>query len=126
MPVPHNDKLGLEWLAHYSAGWSWNERDVNCKVLSAGWQNQEDLQGFGTLKDIMAIRPALLADEKCVADAIGSGEEKHPYRVSGEGLGGWTVSRQDVAYFINVDSVMNRWEEYGHRCITIAYSFPMF
>ncbi|KAL0573816.1 hypothetical protein V5O48_008124 [Marasmius crinis-equi] len=118
MPIPHNDKRGLERLAYYLAGWSWNERDVNREVLPADWQKQEDLPGSGTLKNVMVVRPALLTDGKCVAD--GGGKEKRPYRVGGDDFGGWTVSRQDVAHFI-VDAVTSRWEEYGNKRVTIAY-----
>ncbi|KAL0569517.1 hypothetical protein V5O48_012447 [Marasmius crinis-equi] len=57
IPVPRNDELGLEHLAHYSAGWSWNERDASREVLPADWHKQENFAspGFGTLKDIMVV-----------------------------------------------------------------------
>ncbi|KAL0571803.1 hypothetical protein V5O48_010158 [Marasmius crinis-equi] len=103
LPTPHNDKLGLERLAHYSAGWSCNERDVDFEALSPDWGKNLPMPGFGALKDVMLARPALLADGGCVADSGGK-----PYRVGGDDPGGWTVLRRGVAHLI-VDAVMNRW-----------------
>ncbi|KAJ8075205.1 hypothetical protein PM082_019533 [Marasmius tenuissimus] len=115
----HYDKQGVERVAHHCAGWNWNDAEVGSPVLSANWRTQEGLPEAGTLRDVLLVRPGILTDGKCMADEEGI-EGKPPYRASEEDIRGWTVSRQDVAHFI-ADAVLNRWEEYRNKSVTIVY-----
>jgi len=116
---PLQDKLGMERVIYHCAGWDWNARDgePSEEILGKEWKEREGLPASGTLKNAMVLRPAMLNDGECVAD---SGKNLPPYR-SGEGeVGGWSVSRKDVAHFI-FDTVTNHWDEYGNKQVSIAY-----
>lgn len=61
------------------------------------WTHREGLPEFGTLKKILVVRPALLMDGERKAGKKG---KDIGYKVSEQELGGWTVSRKDVAHFV--------------------------
>ncbi|KAF8066492.1 hypothetical protein FPV67DRAFT_1190201 [Lyophyllum atratum] len=123
---PHRDKVGAERVISHVAGWRWNTLEdgepVDEVLDSQGlWRDTEGMPEEGSLKDdVLVIRPALLTDGECVAEKVKSGEGKEAYRVSEEELGGWTVSRKDVAYFV-VDAALNRWDEFKGKRVSIAY-----
>lgn len=111
---PLQDKLASERVIFHCAGWEWNtavDGEPAEDITGKGWVNKEGLPTPGSLKDsAMIVRAALLTD----------GEEKGVYKAGAGEVGGWKVSRRDVAHFI-VDAVTNRWEEYGGRQVNIAY-----
>lgn len=126
--VPHKDKIGAERVVSHCAGWEWNvseQGDPGLDIMGAGdWTTREGLPPTGTLKHVLVIRPALLMGEECVAETATpggkEGQRKEPYRVSEGEIGGWTISRKDVAHFV-VDAVVNRWDEFEGRRVNICY-----
>lgn len=84
-----------------------------------GSEWQEGLPSPGTLKQVLIVKPALFTDGECVAEK-GRKEGKEPYRLSEGEIGGWTISRKDVAHFI-VDVVLNKWDEFSGKRVSIAY-----
>jgi hypothetical protein len=116
---PLQDKLGMERVIYHCAGWDWDATDgePSEEIMGSAWREREGLPAPGTLTNAIVLRPALLNDGECLADAGKSGA---PYR-AGEGqVVGWSVSRKDVAHFI-FDVVTNHWEKYGNKQISIAY-----
>ena len=89
-------------------------------ILGSGWQDA--LPDPGSVKDIVVIRPALLVDGECKADKAqgGKGKGKEPYRVREGDIGGWTVSRKDVAHFV-VEGALGDWQKWAGKCVSIAY-----
>ena len=91
-------------------------------ILGSGWK--DSLPEPGSMKDVVVIRPALLVDGECKADKVkaGKGKEagKEPYRVKEGDIGGWTVSRKDVAHFV-VEGALGDWQKWGGKCVSIAY-----
>ncbi|KAG6844434.1 hypothetical protein H0H87_006975 [Tephrocybe sp. NHM501043] len=120
---PHRDKVGAERLVSHLAGWKWNSNEDGEpaeEVLdTAGrWKSTEGLPPANSLGDnVLIIRPALLTDGECLAEKK---DGKRTYRVSEDELGGWTVSRQDVAHFV-ADTALNRWGEFKGKRVSIAY-----
>lgn len=107
--APHADKLGMERITHYSAGWTpeWKDRGPSEDVLAPGWEAK--LPGKGWLKHAVIIRPAILTD--------GPAGEK--YRVGEHVKGLYTISRKDVAHFI-VSDLLENWEKYDGKAISIG------
>jgi hypothetical protein len=122
--APHRDKLGSERLIHHVAGWTWKEHEPIEEILAPGWEKTEGLPAPGTLKRMLILRPALLTDGECQADSgklkVRKGKLVPPYRVSERELGGYTISRKDVAHFIS-DAVLNRWNEYEGKVVNVGY-----
>ncbi|KAG8943584.1 hypothetical protein FRC04_002813 [Tulasnella sp. 424] len=109
--VPHADKLGMEKVIHWSAGWpkeSWKDGDPEAHILPQGWQEQ--LGGkAGWLKSIVVVRPAILTD----------GEENAKYKAGEDIPGLWTVSRKTVAHFISND-VLNNWSKWEGKAVSVG------
>jgi len=122
--APHVDKMGMERLAAYCTGreWSADDPEPTEEIMGPGeWTGRDGLPGKGALKDIVVVRPSLLTDGACYAETAPSSKKKKPYRVSdGEISGAYTISRKDVAHFI-VEDVIQRWEEYRGKCISVTY-----
>jgi len=122
LAAPHKDKVGAERIVSHCAGWPWDAEDapVGEDILGSGWQDA--LPDPGSVKDIVVIRPALLVDGECKADKAqgGKGKEKEPYRVREGDIGGWTVSRKDVAHFV-VEGALGDWQKWAGKCVSIAY-----
>lgn len=129
--VPHEDKVGAERVVAHCAGWKWDAKEdgePGADIMGTEeWRGREGLPKEGELKRVLVIRPALLTDGDCLADKLeakpgkcGKKELKKAYRVSEEELGGWTVSRKDVAHFV-VDAIVHRWDEFENKCVSIAY-----
>ncbi|KAG8963919.1 hypothetical protein FRC05_004370 [Tulasnella sp. 425] len=110
--VPHADKLGMEKVIHWSAGWSedsWKDGAPEPHILPQGWE--ERLGGkAGWLKSIVVVRPAILTD----------GEEAAKYKAGEDIPGLWTVSRKDVAHFISND-VLNNWSKWEGKAVSVGY-----
>ena len=127
LAVPHKDKLGAERAIAYSAGWEWIAKDageLGEDIMGPGdWMKREGLPAPGMLKRVLVVRPALLTDGECIAEKPkGKGKNKCGvgYRVSERELGGWTISRKDVAHFI-VDAALNRWDEFEQKLVNVGY-----
>ena len=118
LAFPHKDKVGMERVVAHCAGWPWDAEDaeVDEGILGSGWQ--DGLPEAGSVKSIVVIRPALLVDGDCKCDNPKSGKE--PYRVKEGDIGGWTVSRKDVAHFI-VEGALGDWGKWEGKGISIAY-----
>jgi len=126
---PHADKRGMEEVLAYCTGWDWGVQDCpGLEVLGRDWKANVNLPIPGSLKDeVVVVRPALLTDGACHADAIGTGSaeasshRREPYAVSEGNLKGpWTVSRKDVAHFV-VEKVIRNWDEWKGKRVSIAY-----
>ncbi|KAG8870802.1 hypothetical protein FRB98_001341 [Tulasnella sp. 332] len=106
---PHADKLGMERVVHYSAGWTpeWKENEPIKEVLAPGWETK--LPEKGWLKHAVIVRPAILTD----------GEALAKYRVGDHLKASYTISRKDVAHFITNDLLEN-WEKYDGKAITVG------
>ena len=117
----------------HCAGWKWDaeeDGEPGADIMGTKeWRGREGLPKEGELKRVLVVRPALLTDGECLADKLeleakqgkgGKKESKKAYRVSEEELGGWTVSRKDVAHFV-VDAIIHRWDEFENKCVSIAY-----
>ncbi|KAJ7581141.1 hypothetical protein C8J56DRAFT_1168687 [Mycena floridula] len=119
LPGAHADKVCAERVAAHCAGWTWNDKEdgkVSESILEAGWKRREGLPAAGSLADqILIVRPMFLGDGECRSDAAG----KPAYRIGEDILKGYSISRKDVAYFIQDAS--NRWDEFKGKRITIAY-----
>ncbi|KAJ7746846.1 hypothetical protein DFH07DRAFT_904775 [Mycena maculata] len=113
LSVPHKDKIGMERVLAHCAGWAWNseaDSEPAADIVGEGWRERQGPPGPGTLKRVLVIRPALLADGQC-----------HPagdYRVSEKELGGYTISRKDTAHLV-VDALA-RWDEFENKRISVA------
>ncbi|KAG5727330.1 hypothetical protein E4T56_gene12124 [Termitomyces sp. T112] len=115
----HRDKIGVERLIAHCAGWEWNDNEdgkIHPGILADDWKDTPGLPSPGSVQEVMVIRPGLLTDGDCLADTPGGKK----YRVSEDELGGWTVSRRDVAHFV-VDVAMGRWSEFYKRRVNIMY-----
>ncbi|KAJ7130180.1 hypothetical protein C8R44DRAFT_829667 [Mycena epipterygia] len=123
LDVPHTDKIGMERAIAYCSGWKWNSEadgEPTSDIMGEGWMQRKGLPAPGTLKDVLVIRPALLTDGQCVADRVEAKGKGKSYRVSQEELGGYTISRKDVAH-LAVDALA-RWEEFANkRIVNVAY-----
>ncbi|KAG5636651.1 hypothetical protein DXG03_004696 [Asterophora parasitica] len=116
--VPHRDKVGVERVMAHVAGWKWNDKEdgeLVENVLDAQGRWRNGLPTEGTLKEVLVIRPAIFTDGDCLAES-----GKKMCRVSEKELGGWTVSRKDVAHFV-ADAALNRWGEFKGKRVNIAY-----
>jgi len=120
LTAPHKDKVGAERVVSHCAGWPWDAEDAHVgeDILGSGWQ--DGLPEPGSVKDVVVIRPALLVDGDCKADKMKDGKRKEPYRVKEGDIGGWTVSRKDVAHFV-VEGVLGDWQKWAGKCVSIAY-----
>ncbi|KAF9500170.1 hypothetical protein BDN71DRAFT_1502269 [Pleurotus eryngii] len=126
LAAPHKDKLGMEVLAAHAAGWSWDSKSdgepgddvMRGEPWGTAWKTRKGLPAEGTIKRILVIRPALLTDGDCKADK--AGRKGEPYRVSEKELGGYTVSRKDVAHFIT-QAVTEKWDQYEGKQVNIGY-----
>ncbi|KIO24806.1 hypothetical protein M407DRAFT_76466 [Tulasnella calospora MUT 4182] len=111
--VPHADKLGMERVFHWSAGWpeeEWKEGDPEAHILPQGWE--ETLGGKpGWLKSFVVVRPAILTD----------GEQTDKYKVGEDIPGLWTVSRKDVGHFIASD-VLKDWSKWEGKAVSVGYT----
>jgi hypothetical protein len=117
LPQPHKDKLGVERVISYSAGWPWDEkRDVlGEEILSQDWEG--DLPSPGWLRDVVIVQPAILTDGGCRAEERG---EPHGTRAGEVLKGAYTVSRKDVAWWI-VEKCLKDWEAWKNKRVVLAY-----
>lgn len=123
LALAHKDKLGSERVIAYCAGLPWDPKDdgePGDDIMGPGvWTERKGLPKAGSLRDVVVVRPALFTDGECRADSLKKGK-KPAYRASDKDLGGYLISRKDVAHFI-VDAVLNRWSEYSGKYIHIGY-----
>lgn len=124
---PHADKLGAERLLHHvTNGWEWNsiaDGEPSSEILPSNWKTTDGLPAEGSLRSVVVIRPSMFTDGESVGDKYDADgqKKKAPYRVSTEKeLGGYTISRKDVAHFV-VELVLNRWNEFENKIVNISY-----
>ncbi|KAJ3777489.1 hypothetical protein FB446DRAFT_699900 [Lentinula raphanica] len=122
--VPRIDKKGAERAISHIAGWKWDadkDGEPGVDIMgSSQWMEREGFPAEGTFKNVLVIRPALLTDGECKADKA-QAKGKTGYKVQeGDPSGVYTISRKDVAHFV-ADAVLNRWNEYQNKCVTIGY-----
>lgn len=117
---PHRDKLGVERLIYYAAGWTWSGDEPDSTILEGDWKAKIAGPGTGWLQNAIIVRPALLTDGKCVADSTGPNSSKPPYRVEELLKGAYGVSRKDVAHFM-VEGCLGHWERWNGKCASVAY-----
>lgn len=121
---PHKDKIGVERLVSHCAGWPWTadpDEEPDASIMgSTDWMNTPGLPPPGSLHRVLVLRPAFLTDGESIADKNSNADGVPAYRVSEEELGGYTISRRDVAHFVT-DAVLNRWDEFENKCVSIAY-----
>lgn len=111
--MPHSDKLGMETVAAHAAGWTWSDVPP-AGVLPENWKDRIPDSGFE--KHTLLVRAALLTDGKCKGDKEGN----KAYRVSEEELGGYTISRKDIAHFV-VEQALQDWEKYEGKVVNVGY-----
>ncbi|KAF5353471.1 hypothetical protein D9756_008015 [Leucocoprinus leucothites] len=120
---PLQDKLGAERIVHVLGGWKWEDgapEPEGSRTLDEKWLEMEGMPRAGSVKGMVIVRPAMLNDGECLADK-GQGEGA-PYRVGEGEVGGWSVSRRDVAHFVfELVSDGEKWERYKDRQVSIAY-----
>jgi hypothetical protein len=123
---PHADKLAMERILHYvTEGWTWDSAkngDPSTDILPSNWQSAEGLPAEGSLKSIVVVRPSLLVDGKSQAEKFEAKgrKDKEPYKVFLKEIGGYMVSRKDVAHFV-VGVVTKRWTEFENIIVNISY-----
>jgi hypothetical protein len=119
LSAPQADKVGVERILAHCAGNEWTDDEPSVEITSTEqkrWTEREGLPQFGTIKDIVIIRPAILTHGRCTGD-----KSEHAYRVSDGPLGGaFAISRKDVSHFM-VEKVIKKWSEFEGRTVAIAY-----
>lgn len=115
LDIPHKDKLGAERAIAHCTGRTWEEDEPRNDIMGEQWTKRRGLPAPGTLKGVLVIRPAWLTDGRCRAD-----QNKDAYRVKEAELGGYTISRKDVAHFI-AEAVLHRWDEFSDKIVNIGY-----
>jgi hypothetical protein len=124
LPYPVKDKLGTERIIAHCAGWTWDPKAdgvVAKEVLDEGWTQRKGLPAPGSLKRVLVIRSAMMTDGKSVGDELDAAKAKgQPYRAGEQDLGGYTISRKDIAHFL-VDALTTRWNEFENKRVNIAY-----
>jgi len=108
-------------LAHCK-GRTWKGEEPDPEIMNGSgddatvWSDRGRLPAYGSLKEVVIIRPPLLMDGACLAD-----KEEDAYRVSENGLdSGYRISRKDASHFI-VEGALKRWSEYQGKILNIAY-----
>ncbi|KAH8827466.1 hypothetical protein DL96DRAFT_1499088 [Flagelloscypha sp. PMI_526] len=121
LAAPHRDKVGMERaIAHFTAR-PWNaEKDgePGDDIMGAGWKERQGMPVPGSLQDIVVVRPAFLTDGDCKAD--NPKKSKAPYRASTDELGGYVVSRQDVAHFI-ATVILQDYPKWRGKIVNVGY-----
>ncbi|KAF8625575.1 hypothetical protein AX15_005297 [Amanita polypyramis BW_CC] len=125
LPQPHKDKIGTECLLFHCMGRKWPAEEVpepGEDIMGPTWANRKGIPEFGSYTNVLIVRPVLSTDGKCVADEINASGNagKKPYKVGGDEVSGYTVSRRDVAHFI-ADDVLKNWDQYRSTIVTVAY-----
>ncbi|KAJ7851239.1 hypothetical protein B0H14DRAFT_3662119 [Mycena olivaceomarginata] len=118
LPAPRKDRIGMERVIAHCAGWRWDSKadgEVAEGILDQGWMQRKGLPAAGSLRHALVVRPAMLTDGRCVTDELeAKGKGKLPYHVSEQELGGYTISRKDIAHFV-VNALTRRWDEVGKQ-----------
>ncbi|KAJ6499025.1 hypothetical protein C8R45DRAFT_101341 [Mycena sanguinolenta] len=123
LALPHEDKKGMEHAIFHCAGWNWDtkiEGKVVPEIMGDRWTERRGLPARGTLRHALIIRAGLLTDGECVADKFKEGKTKKNYRVNEKELGGYTISRKDVAHLV-VDALTRRWDELDNKRVNATY-----
>ncbi|KAL1685885.1 hypothetical protein GGG16DRAFT_65340 [Schizophyllum commune] len=118
LAVPHRDKLGVERVLAYRAGFPCDEEEPEPAedIVGANWRERKGLPAAGELQKVLVVWPALFTDGEWEADK----GVAQPYRASEEELGGYTVSRKDVGHFI-AKAILDDWEKYEGKIMNVGY-----
>lgn len=111
----------MERIASHLADWTWNTEEAaepSVDILGKGWEVRASLPARGTYKNLIVVRPALLADGECLADKSVDG--KPAYRVSTEELGGYTISRKDTGHFV-AGLCSDEWSKWEGKVVNVGY-----
>lgn len=117
---PHADKIGLERVTEHASGRVWlvDAEQVGEQILPVGWAAGAGERG--RFQDVLVVRPALLTDGPCRADAAKE-VGKQAYRAEELVLKkAYNVSRRDVAHFI-AEQALKDWDRWNGKCVCIAY-----
>ena len=120
---PHADKQGVETVLARAAGTTVDSTMAPPEgILPAGWDSDPAFPAQGAVHDdLIIIRPAFLTDGPCLSETKGPSVVRT--RVEADLLvkGGYTISRQDVAYFIAERVLGSEWEQWKGKGVAIAH-----
>jgi len=137
---PHADKLGLERILAYATGREWDDKEPREDITTVDgvkWRDRDGLPTTGSVETLVLRLPMLVeqkqksaapkakavsqpTDADNQADTKKEEEEKPKYRVGGSELRGlYSISREEVGYFIADDAVKN-WDQYKGKAITVS------
>ena len=108
---PHRDKAALERVLAHVSGRAWDDREPNADLVGERWAEQDGTPVYGSLPDVVIVRPALLTN----------GAATGTYRLGEGGKGYYTISRRDVAHFIVEDLLKGSWAKWKGESVAMAY-----
>lgn len=120
---PHADKQGVETvLAHVSG----TEVDATMAppegILPEGWECDPAFPSKGAVHDeLVIIRPAFLTDGPCLSETKGPEVVRTRVEADLPVKGGYTISRQDVAYFIAERVLGDEWDEWKGKGVSLSH-----
>ncbi|KZV70509.1 hypothetical protein PENSPDRAFT_752562 [Peniophora sp. CONT] len=120
---PLADKLGAETVLARASGTNvYKNMAPPDGILPADWESQPDFPAPGAVHDnLVIIRPAWLTDGPCLSEKKGPSVIRT--RVAEMDLpvkGGYTISRQDVAYFIVERVLGGEWEDWKNKVVSLS------
>lgn len=138
---PHADKLGLERILAHATGREWDDKQPREDITTVDgvkWKDRDGLPTTGSVETLVLRLPMLVEQKQKSAPAKAKAsaasqpseadnqadtkkeEEKPKYRVGGPELRGlYSISREEVGYFIVEDAVKN-WDQYKGKAITVS------
>ncbi|KZV63467.1 hypothetical protein PENSPDRAFT_677996 [Peniophora sp. CONT] len=120
---PHADKQGVETVLARAAGTTVDETMAPPEgILPAGWERDPTFPAPGALHDnLVIIRPAFLTDGPCHSETKGPSVVRTRVEADLPVKGGYTISRQDVAYFIAERVLGDEWEQWKGKGISLSH-----
>ena len=122
---PHADKQGVEMVLARASGTTVDETMAPPEgILPDGWERDPGFPSPGALRDILVvIRPAFLPDGPCMSETHHKGPAVVRTRTEADlpVQGGYTISRQDVAYFIAERVLGTEWEQWKGKGVSISH-----
>ncbi|VDB82686.1 unnamed protein product [Peniophora sp. CBMAI 1063] len=120
---PHEDKQGVETVLARASGTIVDPTMAPPEgILPVGWERDPEFPEPGALRDVLVvIRPAFLTDGPCLSETKGPATVRTRIEADLPVKGGYTISRQDVAYFIAERVLGNEWEEWRGKGVSLAH-----